>query len=51
MSIVKRISKRIHKEWAPKSKSGQLSYYHEFQDVDMTQWRVVCFGKNSSHVK
>jgi DNA helicase-2/ATP-dependent DNA helicase PcrA len=43
MSIVKRISKRIHKEWAPKSKSGQLSYYHEFQDVDMTkgEWFVL----------
>ena len=43
MNIVKRISKRLHKEWAPKSKSGQLSYYHEFQDVDMTkgEWFVL----------
>ena len=43
MGIVKRISKRLHKEWAPKSKSGQLSYYHDFQDVDMTkgEWFVL----------
>jgi len=43
MGIVKRISKRLHKEWAPKSKSGQLSYYHNFQDVDMRkgEWFVL----------
>ena len=43
MGIVKRISKRLHKEWAPKSKNGLLSYYHEFQDVDMSsgEWFVL----------
>ena len=43
MGIVKRISKRLHKEWAPKSKSGQLSYHHEFQDIDMSrgEWFVL----------
>ena len=43
MGIVKRISNRLHKEWAPKSKSGQLSYYHDFQDVDMRkgEWFVL----------
>ena len=43
MGIVKRISKRLHKEWKPKSKSGLLSYYHEFQDVDMSsgEWFVL----------
>ena len=43
MGIVKRISKRHHKEWSPKNKSGLLSYYHEFQDVDMSsgEWYVL----------
>jgi len=43
MNIVKRISKRHYKEWAPRSKSGALSYYHEFQDVDMSsgEWFVL----------
>ena len=43
MGIVKRISKRLHKEWAPRSKSGLLSYYHEFKDVDMSsgKWFVL----------
>jgi len=43
MNIVKKISKRHHKEWAPKNKSGQLSYYYEFQDVDMSsgEWFVL----------
>ena len=43
MGIVKRISNRLHKEWAPKSKSGQLSFYHDFQDVDMRKgdWFVL----------
>jgi len=43
MNIVKRISKRHHKEWKPKNKTGLLSYYHEFQDVDMSSgdWYVL----------
>ena len=43
MGIVKRISKRLHKEWAPRNKSGLLSYYHEFQDVNMSsgKWFVL----------
>ena len=43
MGIVKRISKRLHKEWAPRSKMGLLSYYHEFQDIDMSsgEWFVL----------
>jgi superfamily I DNA/RNA helicase len=43
MSIVKKISKRHHKEWKPKNKTGLLSYYHEFQDVDMSSgdWYVL----------
>ncbi|SVB62164.1 uncharacterized protein METZ01_LOCUS215018, partial [marine metagenome] len=43
MGIVKRISKRLHKEWEPKSKSGLLSYYHEFKDIDMSsgKWFVL----------
>jgi len=47
MNIVKRISKRHHKEWAPKNKNGQLSYYHDFQDIDMSQgkWYVLARTK------
>jgi superfamily I DNA/RNA helicase len=43
MGIVKRISKRLHKEWSPKSKMGLLSYYHDFQDIDMSsgEWFVL----------
>ena len=43
MGIVKRISKRHHKEWSPKNKNGLLSYYHDFQDVDMSkgEWYVL----------
>ena len=43
MKIVKRISKRHHKEWKPKNKTGLLSYYHEFQDIDMSsgEWYVL----------
>jgi len=43
MGIVKRISKRHYKEWSPKNKTGLLSYYHEFQDVDMSsgEWYVI----------
>jgi len=43
MGIVKRISKRHYKEWSPRSKSGLLSYYHEFQDVNMSkgEWFVL----------
>ena len=43
MGIVKRISKSLHKEWAPRSKMGLLSYYHEFQDIDMSsgEWFVL----------
>ena len=43
MKIVKRISKRHHKEWKPKNKSGSLSYYHNFQDIDMSsgEWYVL----------
>jgi DNA helicase-2/ATP-dependent DNA helicase PcrA len=43
MKIVKRISKRHYKEWKPKNKSGLLSYYHNFQDIDMSsgEWYVL----------
>jgi len=43
MGIVKRISTRLHKEWEPRSKSGLLSYYNEFKDVDMSsgKWFVL----------
>ena len=43
MKIVKRISKRHYKEWKPKNKSGLLSYYHSFQDIDMSsgEWYVL----------
>ena len=37
MGIVGRISNRLRKEWEPKTHLGMLSYYHEFQDVDMTK--------------
>ena len=43
MGIVKRISKRHHKEWAPRTHQGKISHYHEFQDVDMRtgDWMVL----------
>jgi len=43
MGIVKRISKRHHKEWAPRTHQGKISHYHEFQDVDMRRgdWMVL----------
>ena len=43
MNIVRRISKRHHKEWSPKNKNGTLSYYHAFQDIDMRsgEWFVL----------
>ena len=43
MNIVGRISNRIHKQWKPKTERGLLSYYYEFQNVDMSQgeWLVL----------
>jgi len=43
MGIVKRISNRIYKEWKPRTHEGMLSYYNEFQDIDMRtgNWLVL----------
>ena len=43
MGLVKRISKRLHKEWKPKTHEGMLSYYNDFKDVDMRsgKWLVL----------
>ena len=51
MNIVKRISKRHHKEWKPKNKTGLLSYHHEFQDIDMSkgEWFVLARTRYMLH--
>tara|TARA_B100000029_G_C17575680_1_gene958089 strand:+ start:1150 stop:2640 length:1491 start_codon:yes stop_codon:yes gene_type:complete len=43
MGIVGRISNRLHKKWAPKTEQGMLSYYNDFQTVDMSKgdWLVL----------
>jgi superfamily I DNA/RNA helicase len=47
MGIVGRISNRLRKEWEPKTHLGMLSYYHEFQDVDLSkgEWLVLARTK------
>ena len=43
MGLVGRISNRLHKEWKPRTHEGMLSYYNEFQDIDMRsgKWLVL----------
>ena len=43
MNIVGKISNRLHKEWKPKTETGLLSYYNEFQNIDMSKgkWLVL----------
>ena len=43
MNIVGRISNRLHKEWSPKTEKGLLSYYNDFQHIDMSKgdWLVL----------
>ena len=43
MNIVNRIQKRLPKEWRPKTQRGLLSYYNDFEQVNMKQgnWLVL----------
>ena len=43
MNIVGRISNRLHKDWKPRVHEGALSYYHDFQNIDMStgEWLVL----------
>ncbi len=45
MNIVGRISNRIYKEWKPKVHEGALSYYHDFQTIDMSQGEWLVLGR------
>jgi|TARA_Y100000114_G_scaffold153404_1_gene173289 superfamily I DNA/RNA helicase len=47
MSMVKRISNRIHKQWAPKTDRGLLSYYHNVNELDMSSgnWMILARTK------
>jgi superfamily I DNA/RNA helicase len=48
MGIVRRISKRRHKEWSPRTEKGALSYYHSMKDLDMASgdWMVLARTKH-----
>ena len=48
MGIVRRISKRIYKDWLPKTEKGFLSHYHSFKDIDMSKgdWMVLARTKH-----
>ena len=41
--IVKRIQKRQPKEWAPRTEGGEISFYNNFYEVDIStgQWLVL----------
>ena len=41
--IVRRIQKRQPKEWAPRTEGGEINYYNDFQQVDISsgQWLVM----------
>jgi superfamily I DNA/RNA helicase len=43
MNIVNRIQNRLPKEWRPKTQRGLLSYYNDFEQVNMKQgnWLVL----------
>ena len=43
MNIVNRIQKRLPKEWRPKTQRGLLSYYNDFEQVNMKKgnWLVL----------
>ena len=45
MNIVGRISNRIHKEWKPRVHEGSLSYYHDFQNIDMSKGEWLVLGR------
>jgi len=47
MGMVKRISNRIHKQWAPKTDRGLLSYYHNVNELDMSSgdWMILARTK------
>ena len=45
MNIVGRISNRIHKEWKPRVHEGALTYYHDFQNIDMSQGEWLVLGR------
>jgi DNA helicase-2/ATP-dependent DNA helicase PcrA len=42
-SIVKRIQKRQEKIWAPRQEQGEIKYYNQFEQVDISkgQWLVM----------
>ena len=41
--IVRRIQKRQPKEWAPRTEGGEISYYNDFQQVDISdgEWLIM----------
>ena len=41
--IVRRIQQRQPKEWAPRTEGGEINYYNDFQQVDISsgQWLVM----------
>jgi len=43
MNIVNRIQKRLPKEWRPKTQRGLLSYYNDFEQINMKKgnWLVL----------
>ena len=53
MGIVRRISKRRYKEWAPRTRKGSLTYYHEMKDerLNMGSGDWMVFSENKTHVK
>jgi len=41
--IVRRIQQRQPKEWSPRTEGGEISYYNDFQQVDISsgQWLIM----------
>tara|TARA_R100000781_G_scaffold84635_1_gene52089 strand:- start:104 stop:1603 length:1500 start_codon:yes stop_codon:yes gene_type:complete len=45
LNIIKRVSKRLHKNWAPRDYQGSLSFHDEVKDLDMSEGRWLILSR------